>query len=294
MKRSRRVGSSVIAVALVFAAACASRTAPAGVNPTQPRLNAQASPHDTHELLHGVLWTQTAGESWALASSAYRLAGALIDTALADQRWTAALEQTAGYQNLPPAVILDLDETVLDNSKFEGQLALDGTAYDQVAWEDWVARKAAGAVPGAVEFLNIAKAKGVAVFFITGRTAKQQHDTLANLKALGIDASDDTVLCTDENGWPSDKTVRRTVVARTNRILLLLGDDMNDFVSTAGMSSDARRELAAKYKDRWGKSWILLPNVLYGSWEAALYKRGTPDDQVRQIKRGLVKGYKQN
>ncbi|HEX5108075.1 MAG TPA: HAD family acid phosphatase [Vicinamibacterales bacterium] len=292
MRRNLHAAVAVALATSLFATGCSTHTNASAHPPKASAATPQAGLRDTHEQLQGVLWTQTAAESWVLASSAYRLAASLLDAAIAEKTWTAALEQTAGYESLPPAVVLDLDETVLDNSMYQAQLVLDRTVYVQKTWEDWVARKLATAVPGAVDFLNAARNKGVAVLFITNRRASEQQSTIENLKALGIDASDETVLCVDENGWTSDKTVRRSVVARTHRILLLIGDDMNDFVSTANLSPQARRDLAVKHGSRWGRTWILLPNPLYGSWETALYQRGTPDSEVLQIKRGLVKASK--
>lgn len=293
MKILRLVGLNVFVVSFgVLTTACATSAIKPNAVPSAKIASASSVQRDTHERLHGVLWGQTAAESWALAASTYRLAGSALDAALANPSWTAALEQTAGYETLPPAVVLDLDETVLDNSQFQGQLVFDRTDYVQDTWNAWVAAKAAAAVPGAVEFVSLAKQKGVTVFFVTNRRLSEQADTLDNLKGLGIIATDADVLCTDENGWTSDKTARRAFLAKTHRLLLLIGDDMNDFVSTAGLTSEARMKLAQSHSDRWGRSWMLIPNPLYGSWEAALYKRGTPDDEVLQIKRALVNKFK--
>ena len=248
-------------------------------------------PRDTHEDLNSVLWVQTSGEFWAIASTTYRNAQILLEHAKSQKSWTAALEQEPGYENLPPAVILDLDETVLDNSAAQGQSVLDRTAYAQDRWEAWVHTVAAGALPGAQSFIADAEKNGVKVFFVTNRSLSEQEDTLKNLAALGITASDDTVLCTGENGWTSDKTARRTEIAKSYRVLLLVGDDMNDFVSTAKLTPLQRLALAKTHADRWGKSWILLPNTMYGSWERALYSGLTKDEEILLRKRQQVKGF---
>jgi acid phosphatase len=189
-------------------------------------------------------------------------------------------------------VILDLDETVLDNAPLQAQLVLEGTLYLPATWEAWVDKVAAGLVPGSKDFITFAASKGVRTFFVTNRTASEQEKTLANLAALGIPASDDTVLCVGENGWTSDKTVRRALVAKTYRILLLVGDDMNDFVSTANLSPAQRIGLAEKHASRWARDWILLPNPLYGSWERALYPGLTDEREILARKRSLVKGFR--
>jgi len=247
---------------------------------------------DTHEVMNGVLWVQTSGEFWALASTTYNGAQAALEQAMTQKSWSAALEQNPGYENLPPAVILDLDETVLDNSPSEGQLVLDRTVYSQDTWNTWVHTVAAAAIPGAQSFIAGAEKRGVKVFFVTNRSLSEQEDTLKNLTALKITASDDTVLCSGENGWTSDKTARRAEIAKSYRVLLLVGDDMNDFVSTAKLTPEQRVTLAKTHADRWGKSWILLPNAMYGSWERALFPGLTKDEEILLHKRQKVKGFK--
>jgi 5'-nucleotidase (lipoprotein e(P4) family) len=247
---------------------------------------------DTHEVLNSVLWVQTSAEFWALASTTYNSAQVVLEQAMSQKSWSAALEQKPGYENLPPAVILDLDETVLDNSPSEAQLVLDRTVYSQDGWSAWVHTVAAAAIPGAQSFIASAEKNGVKVFFVTNRSLSEQEDTLKNLAALRITASDDTVLCSGENGWTSDKTVRRAEIAKSYRVLLLVGDDMNDFVSTATLAPEQRRALAKTYADRWGKSWILLPNAMYGSWERALFQGLTKDEEILSRKRQQVKGFR--
>jgi acid phosphatase len=250
------------------------------------------APRDTHEVLNSVLWVQTSAEFWALTSTTYASAQAVLAQAKIQKSWSAALEQQPGYESLPPAVIMDLDETVLDNSPSEAQLVLDRTVYQQDAWNAWVHTVAAAAIPGAQSFISGAEKTGVKVFFVTNRTLSEQEDTLKNLAALGITAADDTVLCSGENGWTSDKTARRAEIAKAYRILLLVGDDMNDFVSTATLTPPQRLALAKTHADRWGKSWILLPNAMYGSWERALFPGLTKDEEILSRKRQQVKGFR--
>ena len=247
---------------------------------------------DTHEVLNSVLWVQTSAEFWALASTTYNSAQVVLEQAMSQKSWSAALEQKQGFENLPPAVILDLDETVLDNSPSEAQLVLDRTVYTQDGWNAWVHTVAAAAIPGAQSFLASAETKGVKVFFVTNRTLSEQEDTLKNLAALKITASDDTVLCSGENGWTSDKTARRAEITKSYRVLLLVGDDMNDFVSTAKLTPEQRVTLAKTHADRWGKNWILLPNAMYGSWERALFPGLTKDEEILLRKRQQVKGFR--
>ena len=239
-----------------------------------------------------MLWVQTAAEFWALTTASYNGAQVLLERALTEKSWSAALEQTAGFENLPPAVILDLDETVLDNSPSQAQIALDRTIYRQDMWNVWVEKMAATAIPGAQSFIAFAEKRGVKVFFVTNRAVSEQAATLKNLAALGIAASNETILSPGENGWTSDKTARRAEIARSHRVLLLVGDDMNDFVATAGLTPPQRVALAKQHADRWGRSWILLPNPMYGSWERALFAGLTNDEEILRRKREQLKGFR--
>jgi acid phosphatase len=199
-----------------------------------------------------------------------------LDLALRNKDWTAAQEQLKGYQHLPPAVILDVDRTVLDNTPFQGQLVKEGQAFTIELWEKWVSMAKALPVPGALGFVKYAESKKVEIFYVTNRTANLELATRNNLEKLGFPTKTepDTLLMKKEKGWGSDKSSRRRHVAKKYRILLLLGDDFNDFVSGVrgkGVSLKDRTRLANQYKSHWGEKWIMLPNPVYGSWEAALY-----------------------
>lgn len=238
--------------------------------------------------LYSTLWVQTAAEYRAGALETYASAVANLDDALADPSWTAALEQSDGYSGLPPAVILDLDETVLDNSLFQGRLVRDNASFDPVLWEKWMAMEKAEAIPGALSFVQEAIRRGIAVFYITNRECDgggcpQEARTIRNLTRLGFpDVSLDRVLLKREQpDWGSEKENRRAVVAENHRILMLIGDDLGDFLPgvKGGVSPTRRKELVDRYADRWGRMWFILPNPNYGSWDRALSEPKA--DQVR-------------
>jgi acid phosphatase len=233
---------------------------------------------------------QTSAEYRVLAEVTYRSATEALTAALADKTWTAATEQTADFSDLGPAVILDLDETVLDNSRFQGELALRRSPYSDTLWKEWVASKEAELIPGVQPFLATARSKGFAVFFVTNRTIDEEADTVANLKALGVEATADEVLSNKENGWTSDKTERRKFLAKKHRIALLIGDDLGDFIPSK-LTPEKRVEEAAKHSDWWGIRWFLLPNPMYGSWDRALYAHDTtlPDKEILLRKFARVK-----
>jgi acid phosphatase len=224
--------------------------------------------------LDATLWVQTSVEYEAVARSLYAAATRDLEAALADPGRSAALEQTGGYSGLPPAVIVDVDETVLDNSPYQARLLLAGRSYDGQSWADWVHEERAEPVPGALEFALTADELGITVFYVTNRKADLEASTRANLENLGfpLRGDVDAVLTRGEQpGWTSDKTSRRQTVTRTHRVLMLLGDDLNDFVAVGQRSAEERAALAARYGDYWGDRWRMLPGPTYGSWERALY-----------------------
>ena len=235
---------------------------------------------------------QTAAEYQVLAKATYRSAGEALASALADPAWTAATEQVSDPSRLPPAVILDLDETVLDNSRSQGEQVLRREPYSGPLWTDWVTLKEASLVPGAEDFLRRARQQNVAVFFVTNRTLAEEPDTLQNLTDLKVQATADEILSNQENGWTSDKTARRKHLAEKYRILLLIGDDLGDFIP-AKLTPEERVKAAMGYSDWWGRRWFLLPNPMYGSWDRALYGHANlPDQEVLRRKVELVKGFK--
>ena len=244
-----------------------------------------------HELLQAVLWMQHAAEYKALSLQAYNIALLRLEEALQDKQWTAALEQTGNYQHLPPAVILDADETVLDNSPYEAELILTGTTYNEQSWTRWCEEARATALPGAVEFCQQAHARGVTIFYVTNRRDPLREVTRANLQALGFPLEKDleTVLTRSD---AADKGARRSQIAQTHRIVLQIGDNNGDFASAFTRGSQSLRDsLVFRYKDFWGTKWIVLPNPVYGDWEGALinYQYALPETEKLRLKYRLLR-----
>ncbi|HEY4359579.1 MAG TPA: HAD family acid phosphatase [Bryobacteraceae bacterium] len=238
--------------------------------------------------LNSTLWAGTAVEHDAATLQTYRLAGAMLDKALEDRTWTAAIEQRdTVFRRLPPAIIMDIDETILDNSPFQALLLTKDVRDDDPVWNSWVAQAQAKPLSGAVEFARYAHSRGVAVFYVTNRDASQKPATWSNLARAGfpLDRDLDTLYCAGERpAWGKDKTTRRAEIARHYRILLLFGDDLNDFVSGANASVADRRKLAEPYQDYWGSKWFILPNAMYGSWEKALYDPATNPNEAETLR----------
>jgi acid phosphatase len=269
--RRRSLLSAFLTLVLLASSACASRTAPPATAPTP--VPASAAAPATVVLPDSVVWFRTSVEYRAVTTQAYRLATLMLDRALADQAWTAALEQSGEFGAKPPAVILDVDETVLDNSESEERNVREGAVYSEARWAVWCNERRAVPIPGALEFTRAAAAKGVTVFYVTNRDRALEQATRDNLAKSGfpLDSGRDTVLTRAERPeWTSsDKSSRRSLVAQDFRILLLIGDDFGDFVAGARGTLAARQALDAANAAMWGVKWIALPNPMYGSWKTA-------------------------
>jgi acid phosphatase len=243
--------------------------------------------------LNATLWMQQSAEYRGSAEQAYRAAQQMLEEALADPSWTAALEQEGDPSSLPPAVILDVDETVLDNSPFQGRLIREGRTFNPAMWNAWVSEATAPPVPGALAFTRSAAERGITVFYVTNRDSHLEAATKLNLERAGFPIADQTdVLLTrgEREGWGSDKTSRRAHVASHYRIILLAGDDLNDFLSVSRASIEERDQLESAYSGYWGHKWIVLPNPSYGSWERALYgfDSSLDADAQRELKAGRL------
>jgi len=235
----------------------------------------RAQDQPAHDLLNAVLWMQRSAEYKASALTAFALARIRLDQALADPSWTAApKEQTGAYPSLPPAVIVDVDETVLDNSGYQAWMTLKDTTFDPKTWTAYVNTVSSLPIPGAVEFTQYADAKGVKVFYITGRTAEEEPATRKNLERFGfpMGGNVDTMLTARKQpDWGSAKGTRRAHVTQNYRVLLNVGDNFADFVDEFRGTEAERLKVLEQHKDRWGREWIMLPNPTYGSFESAAF-----------------------
>ena len=276
-------------VGLVMASSNQEKTA-SGVEEHQAQVDQtkdEAKPtssNQPHEDLDAVLWVQTSAEYDAIARQTFRAARAAVGDALVDSQWSASTEQQEifKYKNgvtldqLPPAVVLDVDETVLDNSRYQVSLIESGGEYSRDGWKAYVEKKVSTPIPGAVEFVKACRTAGVTVIYVTNREHEVESATRENLIEHGLMEKDDPDLIFtkhEKEAWTSNKKTRREELARKYRILLLLGDDLNDFIATDYHgSSDVRRKAGDKYKDWFGERWFILPNPNYGGWEQSLYE----------------------
>jgi len=259
--------------------------APAAGAPAAEAPVAAAAPPCTagHSILNATLYVQSSAEFRAAAIGTYAAARRALDEALADKTRVGAIEETEDGPDQPPAIVVDVDETVLDNTAFEARMIRKGITYDSAEWKKWTAEGAATPIPGAAEFLAYAKSRGVTVFYVTNRDEDERQGTRANLQRVGYPLVEnrETLLLRIDS---SDKSPRRREVAKAYRILLLVGDDFNDFASGVREGTWAdRNALMEKMSGWWGTRWFMIPNPMYGSWErAAIGPGGKPCEQLER------------
>ena len=177
---------------------------------------------------------------------------------------------TLSDSKLKPAVVLDLDETVLDNSPYEARLFLEGENYSSESWENWCKEAQAEALPGAVDFLNFADSLGIKIFYVSNRKIGVFEPTLKNLQTLNLpQAEKDHLLLRTTK---SDKTERREMIKSDHQILLYIGDNLTDYSQTfAERDSTLGKDLVKKHQKELLHNFIMLPNPMYGEWESAIY-----------------------
>jgi acid phosphatase len=265
-----------------------------------PMLSASALAEDSvpqNDQLNAALYMQQAVEYKATTLGIYALARIRLDQALADTTWTALTDmEPANYKDLPPAIILDCDETLLDNSPYQVSLIQRATGFKPKEWDAYVKDKITRAIPGAVEFTQYAVSKGVKVFYVTNRNKEQKQATVENMKALGFPMGDnvDTLLAEGEQpDWKSAKGIRMKSIAASYRVMLLMGDNLGDFTDAYRGTPAERQKVFESNMIHWGKDWIALPNAEYGSWESAPYGGDykLSADQQRKMKLDTLTGW---
>lgn len=210
-----------------------------------------------------ILFMQHAAEYRALSYQAFNIAKLYLDQ---DFRVNRRKKQKR-------AIVVDADETVIDNSPNQAYLVKTRQSFTSANWLAWVSREEAKALPGAIEFLTYAHKRGVRIFYVTNRNVgEEETHTINNLKKLGFpDVSDETVMCrSQETG--SSKESRRKAIMEKHRIVLLMGDNLNDIAKDFERKAvDDRKKAVDDVKNLFGTKFIVLPNVMYGEWENAIY-----------------------
>ncbi|MBE9468244.1 MAG: 5'-nucleotidase, lipoprotein e(P4) family [Bacteroidetes bacterium] len=210
-------------------------------------------------LLMSTVWFQNSAEMRAIYYQSFNLAKMIVDKSISEVG-----------KSQKKAVVLDIDETVLDNSPFQVKCVKTGQNYSTKTWKEWTSLSKAKALPGAVEFTNYAKNNGVDVFYISNRLEEELDVTMKNMKKLKFSCVDSAhfLLKTTESG----KKQRRANIEGKYKIILLIGDNLTDY---SEIYENRNEKLAIDIVDKnsgdFGTKFIILPNPMYGDWEKAIY-----------------------
>ncbi len=231
-------------------------------------------------ILQSTLYHQTAAEIRALTFQAFNTAKMQLDREL----------RKAGLGKRQ-AVILDIDETVLDNSPFEAKLILNNESYPTY-WAEWIKQEEARPIPGALDFLEYADEKGIALFYVSNRHDSLRQYTLSNLKKHGFPQASQKHLYLKTT--TSGKEKRRQKIADDHNVIMLIGDNLNDFSEVFEGKSVKQRYVATdSLQKAFGGKFIVLPNAMYGEWEGAAidYKYGATRKEKIRIKLNSLKSF---
>lgn len=210
-------------------------------------------------------WYQTSGEAKALYIQGYNIA---------TERLKEYLKKP---HEKPYSIVLDLDETVLDNSPYQAENIVKGVGYSSRTWDEWVKMKKAKAVPGAKEFLQFADKNGVKIYYISDRVESQLDATIENLKNEGIPVqSRENVLLKNKED-KSGKVNRREYVKKHTDLIMLFGDNLSDFDVFSSSSIEDRNKRVEELATEFGDKFILFPNPMYGAFESAIYGGKFPE-----------------
>lgn len=226
-----------------------------------------------------VIFHQKAAEYRALTYQAFNLAKMQLDL---DKKRRKKLPKSE--RKKPRAIIVDADETVLDNSPYFAKLIKEQKPFNIQTFFDWKKSGKSKAVPGSVEFLNYAKKKGVDIFYVSNVPNSFKEVTINALKQNGFpDAKAENVMLITDSG---SKEPRRQKVAETHRIVMLIGDSLNDLSVAFERKPTAERFAEVeKAKQMWGTKFIVIPNIIYGAWESAIYEGQRLNDTQKKEKR---------
>lgn len=228
------------------------------------------------------VWTQNSAEYRALCFQAFNTAKINIDSFLSSEK----------KYDRPLAIITDVDETVLDNSPYDGRLILEDVSYDRESWVEWGNLEIAEAIPGSLEFLTYASEKGIKVFYVSNRYSEQLESTINNLKRLGFpNVSESTVLLRSDS---RSKSERRNSIFDGHEVIMLIGDNLSDFNDEFEVKiSEERINYTNEMRGNFGTKLIVLPNPNYGDWESNGLFGGESFDNIEKdsIRKSNIKSY---
>lgn len=243
-------------LALVLLAISCKTTQKNQLRSTQTEINTETSIPIREHSIQSVLWQQLSAEYKALCYQAFNTAKYQLDN----------LVQENKNSKKPLAIVTDIDETLIDNSPYNANMIKEDVSYSKEDWVYWGKLEQAEAVPGAIEFLKYASSKGIEIFYLSNRYKIQEPETISNLKKLGFPKPEEKFMLLRTS--TSGKEDRRQTVLKNYNTIMLLGDNLSDFSELFDKKSTKERaELVEKFKNDFGKSFIVLPNPMYGDWE---------------------------
>ncbi len=209
---------------------------------------------NSNNLLNATAWFQQSAEKRACYTQTFNWA---------KKQLTENLE--ASKSKLPKAVIVDIDETMLDNSPYEVYLIKHNLTHKRKLWDHWVQMAKAQALPGALDFTKFAKQNNVEVFYISNRNVRNLVPTMKNLRYRGFPYADSAHILLEDT--TSDKSPRREIVASKYDVIMLVGDNLRDFDE---IFKDRTDNFGFKTVDNnkklFGSKYFILPNPMYGQW----------------------------
>lgn len=233
---------------------------------------------DNDRMLLATLYQQSSAEAAALYHQAYNFARIMVHNELQNQ----SIKQKR-------AIIIDVDETVLDNSPYQALCIVEGINYPE-RWDEWCLRAEAPALPGSQRFLNYVASQDIEVFYVTNRKEHLKDATLENLKRRAFPFADEDhiFMRKDQN----TKEPRRKSIEKDYRVIMLLGDNLEDFTNAfENRDPEERMEIVERLKDSFGRRFILFPNAMYGSWESSIYLADTSGAAKETVLREYLRGF---
>lgn len=250
----------------------------------KPKIEPNQQLSESEHLVMATAWFQKSAEMRACFYQAFNLA---------ELRLAQHLENYKGEK--PPAVVLDIDETVLDNSPFQAHLIDSGILYTNELWKEWTDKQSAKALPGALQFCKKADEMGVMVIYISNRKVNMLETTINNMQELGFPNSDPHFVHLKPMDKSGDKTERRQKVMQKYEVLLYVGDNLTDLSQMfAERDSLLAFDLVDKNKDDFGDKFIIVPNPMYGEWEEAIYSNdySKPFLEKRSLRKSILESFK--
>ncbi len=239
---------------------------PANSVNAQPDVSVEGT---ANPLLYALAWKQTSAEYRALYHQGFNIARMHVQNALAQQQ----------PGDKPLAVITDVDDTVLHVLSYWGHLINSNKDFfEDPVWDQWIAEDLVTAAPGALEFLQFCEDNNVEVFYVTSRDQGEPTLSIAlsNLQSVGAPFVDEAHVTALRES--SNKEIRQNEIMQSHNVVVMLGDNLNDFRRKYYVRGDIDGRIAAMEEDKhlFGMQYVMFPNPTDGHWLAAIFGDSEP------------------